>query len=332
MSVDNSKVALPSHVRGNFITLRGDFWRGMAQHTLRHLWFDYAMTPDGPPKNLDPCPQDTAPSFAGPPTYTIRLDQGKPSEVLGSGCRHWLGLLKGSSAAEVLFHKLAETAGRLVLENSVAWPVPPEAETDRNWFGNTNEVTQLLPRHRKDHSTRWVCCLHWLGWVRPAGSTVEAKRGVFLPSNASCQYSYDAKERAELMKLDPMFKEKLSNLGTPPDSVSELKDVFSASVSAIDWLLAPPVTPLPPDPLDRMRVRRNPPSITLDGNVYGVSDEQAIFVDVLSRNLGNWVAPSTFENEPGLGVRRDRIKRRLPMEIRKLIEGKPGGGYKMTLA
>jgi hypothetical protein len=82
-----------------------------------------------------------------------------------------------------------------------------------------------------------------------------------------------------------------------------------------------------------MAVNRQPPLITLEGTPYGVTDEEAVFVDVLLNKLGEWVDPAAFEEESLLkGGRRDRIKKRLPKPIRDLIEGKRGGGYRMRLA
>ena len=84
---------------------------------------------------------------------------------------------------------------------------------------------------------------------------------------------------------------------------------------------------------NRIVVRRDPPTITLDGIPLGVNAEQAVFVDVLSRNLGHWVDPHTFDQESLLqGERRDRLYRGLPKPIKKHIESKDGTGYWMILA
>jgi hypothetical protein len=93
--------------------------------------------------------------------------------------------------------------------------------------------------------------------------------------------------------------------------------------------------PEPPAFKPRIEVRRNPPSVTLDGgNPQGLTDEQAAFLEILFANLGQWVEPERFERDPTLkSVRIDRILngKKFPKAFRALIEGKPGTGYRMTL-
>jgi hypothetical protein len=85
----------------------------------------------------------------------------------------------------------------------------------------------------------------------------------------------------------------------------------------------------------RLIVRHtNPPTVSLDGTAYQVTAEQAALMEILFKKAGTLVEPAAFKGHPLLGgdeVRRDRVKKGLPAPLRKLIDGKPGGGYKLTL-
>jgi hypothetical protein len=96
--------------------------------------------------------------------------------------------------------------------------------------------------------------------------------------------------------------------------------------------LATSLPPVPHPP--RLFVRRDPPSIQFDGDIYPATDESAAFVDVLIKNIGNWVVAATFEEEKVLaGVRRDKIynHKSFPKRIKELIDSQAGLGYKLTL-
>jgi hypothetical protein len=89
----------------------------------------------------------------------------------------------------------------------------------------------------------------------------------------------------------------------------------------------------PPEAANRLIINRKPPCVALDGIRTRVTEKEAAFVDILNKKVNEWVKPATFAGEPFLrGVRLDRLKKELPPEIRDLIQGKPGKGYKLTLA
>jgi hypothetical protein len=98
--------------------------------------------------------------------------------------------------------------------------------------------------------------------------------------------------------------------------------------------IPPELAGTPDEPAHRrLVVQLKPPSVTLDGTTYHATPEQAAFVAVLRANAGSWVAPDEFKADPVLKdwPRRDRIKASLPEPIRNLVQGKTGGGYKLTL-
>jgi hypothetical protein len=81
-----------------------------------------------------------------------------------------------------------------------------------------------------------------------------------------------------------------------------------------------------------LTVTRIPPRASLNGQSFNLTEEGAVFLDILnSKPTGHWIRSEAFDAEPLLeGVRRDRIK--LPPELRKIVEGRPGKGFRIKLA
>jgi hypothetical protein len=83
----------------------------------------------------------------------------------------------------------------------------------------------------------------------------------------------------------------------------------------------------------KLVVSRNPPRATLGDAEFNLNGEQAAFVQILWLHMDRWVEPKVFEADSLLrGCRRDRIKKSLPKPLRDIIKGKPGGGYRISLA
>lgn len=137
--------------------------------------------------------------------------------------------------------------------------------------------------------------------------------------------------RANRADREAPAKALKAELESGRDAIDLARSVL-AKIPSRDDRDSMPEPPAAVDPPPRLTVCRKPPSITFDGNTYGVSDEQAAFVDVLVNHLGQWVAPDVCKRDPMLGTdRRDRIKKKLPPPIRKLIESKGGKGSRLTL-
>ena len=70
-------------------------------------------------------------------------------------------------------------------------------------------------------------------------------------------------------------------------------------------------------------VSLQPPEITYENKVYQVEPDGAIFINALVEKDGEWVAGETLE------MRADRVKRKLPSEIEKLVESARGKGHRI---
>ena len=73
----------------------------------------------------------------------------------------------------------------------------------------------------------------------------------------------------------------------------------------------------------RLSIDFNPPQVTFDGKAYSVSIDGARLVKALHEAGGEWVSGDALPNRP------DRVKKLLPKEIGKLIEGKAGKGHRI---
>ncbi len=62
---------------------------------------------------------------------------------------------------------------------------------------------------------------------------------------------------------------------------------------------------------------------TLDGTVYKLEQDEAIYVDAMIKAHGDWVAGHTLD------MRADRVKKGLPSQIHEIIESEPGKGHRI---
>jgi hypothetical protein len=86
----------------------------------------------------------------------------------------------------------------------------------------------------------------------------------------------------------------------------------------------------PPLPLS-VALDPTAPSVSVNGRHYTVSTAGAAFVKALLDAGGNWVSSTESARWPAelVGSRLDRVCKRLPRPVRKLIESKRGTGYRL---
>ncbi|MBI3467950.1 MAG: hypothetical protein HY000_33505 [Planctomycetes bacterium] len=71
---------------------------------------------------------------------------------------------------------------------------------------------------------------------------------------------------------------------------------------------------------------------TFDGGPYPIEREQAALLQRLLDAKGNWVSSKELNQSPGLrGKRIDRIVKHLPKPILKVVNSKPGTGYRLVM-
>jgi hypothetical protein len=114
---------------------------------------------------------------------------------------------------------------------------------------------------------------------------------------------------------------------------SELSTGEKGRVRADAGGVEPAPSPATP-PARRLTVDLDPkePSVTLDGTRHPVGPLHAAFVQALIDKAGDWVSSTELCKIPELvGSRLDRIRKQLPSPIHKLIESRPGAGYRLSL-
>ncbi len=118
----------------------------------------------------------------------------------------------------------------------------------------------------------------------------------------------------------------------PPQHVFyEIENVHRASCRAIDAILAmaeaeraPAGIDAPSDPAKRrITVHKDSRECRLDGTHFSLTAEGAVLLNALVEADGEYVAASSVVNKP------DRVRRRLPAELRRLIESDPGKGTRI---
>jgi hypothetical protein len=83
---------------------------------------------------------------------------------------------------------------------------------------------------------------------------------------------------------------------------------------------------------DRLTVDLSKRVVILDGKPFDVASEQALrWVKVLADRPGVWVSSRELESLDTdlVGVRTDKLRRHLPVEILKMIESRPGTGSRL---
>ena len=81
-----------------------------------------------------------------------------------------------------------------------------------------------------------------------------------------------------------------------------------------------------------MDLNSEEPSITFRGKTYVVALEGARFVEALANAKGVHMSTNKLIEQTGLqDVRFDRIRKKLPKNIRDRIESEPGKGYRLSM-
>jgi hypothetical protein len=107
-------------------------------------------------------------------------------------------------------------------------------------------------------------------------------------------------------------------------------DLFTASMAAIDLLLTERTPPADDEQSKRLQIDLQTNTATFDGCTFGDLDPDALQVlDVIWKARGVWVSSEELKALPGLdGARVDRLLKKLPDKLRRLITGATGKGYR----
>jgi hypothetical protein len=121
-------------------------------------------------------------------------------------------------------------------------------------------------------------------------------------------------------------------LASPPNYPAAMQTIELRLGYVPDASPPPNLQPPVASPGPSVTVDEGAGCITACGRSYVVDRELAQIFQRLLKAPGNWVSSAELEKSPLLqGTRIDRLLQKLPRELRALIEGRPGKGYRLSM-